>query len=309
MLDLKDKAILITGGSGYLGRNLVKYLINTNIKKIIVFSRDEAKHANMRMEIEDKEEKVRYIIGDVRDYERLKEAMNNVDYVIHAAALKRVDSIRYNPFEAVMTNIVGIKNVIEAGCKNYVEKVLFISSDKATFPVNLYGGSKFIGEQLMQFGHIYKEGYNIDLICCRYGNVAGSTGSIIPIFKKMVKNGSKILPLTDVNMSRFWFTVDKAIDLIMFALENGKSQDIIIPKLKSFYIKDLILAFDCNYKLIGNRGSEKLSELMINQYENYEDIGIYYILNPNHSKVGLTYDCADNTFMSVNELKEMINKF
>jgi FlaA1/EpsC-like NDP-sugar epimerase len=263
----------------------------------------------MKMEIEDKDDKLRYILGDIRDYQRLVEIMENVDYILHTAALKNLPVITYNPFEAIETNIIGMMNLIKASSKNNVKKIVFISSDKACSSVNLYGATKFIGEQLMQYAYVYKKEYNIDLVCCRYGNVAGSTGSIIPIFKKMIKEGKMILPLTDINMSRFWFTVDKAINLIMLALKEGKKQDIFIPKLKSFYVKDLIKAMDCEYEIIGNRGNEKLSELMINQYENYEEFDNYYILNPNNKKSGLIYDCENNEFMIMDELKEALKEF
>lgn len=307
MIELKNKTVLITG-CGFLGKNLTEFLLKTDVKKIIMFSRDEAKHVNMRLDIPDKEGKIRYIIGDVRNYDRLKEVFQNVDYVIHTAALKNLESSEINPFETVQTNILGTMNVIRAACNNYVEKLIYISSDKANNPVNLYGASKFVGEKLMQHGFVYKENYNIDMVTVRYGNIAGSTGSIIPVFRKKISQGIKTLPLTVESMSRFWFDVNGAINLILLALEKGKNEDIFIPKLKSFYIRDLIKAFDCDYQITGIRGGEKLSEQMINRNEYYKDYGDYYIINPNNKDCGLDYDCAVNEFMTVEELKEELKK-
>ena len=305
---LKNKIILLTGGTGFLSRNLVKYLLNTDIKKIIVFSRSEEKQFFMRKQIEDKEDKIRYIIGDVRDYQRLNEVMQNVDIVIHTAALKNMEITEYNPIETVLTNVIGTANIIKAVCNNYVEKLVYISSDKANSPVNLYGATKFVGEKLVQHGFVYKDHYDVNLVTVRYGNIAGSTGSIIPVFKKKIEQGIKVLPLTSELMSRFWFDVHGAIDLIMLALEKGKSQDIFIPKLKSFYVKDLIKAFDCKYEIVGIRQGEKLSECMINKNEYYKDFGDYYIINPKYDKAGFDYDSANNIFMNVNVLKEEIEK-
>lgn len=306
MLNLKGKNIFISGGSGYLGKNLAKYFMNTDVNKVVIFSRDESKQFYMRKELDPEQDKLRFIIGDVRDLERLEEACQNMDYIIHTAALKQVPIIEYNPFEAVLTNIIGTMNVIKAACSNYVEKIIYISSDKANMPVNLYGATKFCAEKLIQQGFVYSRNYDVKLISVRYGNVAGSTGSVIPSFRKLINEGEKILPLTDIKMSRFWFDVQGAIDLILLALENGGKDDIFVPKLKSFYILHLIEALNCKYKIIGNRGAEKLSEQMINKFENYKEFEDYYIINPKYNNMGFTYDCANNEFMTIEEIKEKL---
>lgn len=303
---LKNKNILITGGTGFLGKNLVKYFLKTDIKKIVVFSRSEEKQFYMQKEIND--DRVRFCIGDIRDISRLNQIMNDIDYVIHTAALKQVPIMEYNPFEAIMTNIIGTKNIIESACNYFVEKIIFISSDKANLPVNIYGATKFCSEKLMQYGYVYKENYDISLVCVRYGNVVNSTGSVYPVFKKLIDNKEKVLPLTTEKMTRFWFDVQGAIDLILLALEKGKSQDIFIPKLKSFYIKDLIKALNCEYKIIGKRKGEKIYENMINENEYYTDFLEYFIVNPSFNHVGFEYRSDKNKFMTVDDIKNELEK-
>jgi len=299
MIDCKN--VLITGGSGFLGKNLVKYLLSkTDAKKIIIYSRDEHKHNKMQKEIYDEMDRVRYFIGDVRDEKRLKQATRDVHIVIHAAALKCVPSIEYNPIEAIKTNVIGTTNIIDACAENKVEKVIGISSDKAVKACNLYGGTKFCLEKLFQSAHIYSRGHKTEFVCVRYGNVANSTGSVIPFFKYLIKEGKKELPLTHKNMSRFWIDIKDAIELILLAIGRGKKGEIIVPKLKSFYIKDLIEALDYHYRIVGIREGEKIYEEMLSINENS-------IFCDNYFKV--IHSSESNTLASKREYRSDINEF
>ncbi|OIO81016.1 hypothetical protein AUJ84_02110 [Candidatus Pacearchaeota archaeon CG1_02_32_132] len=270
--ELKGKTILITGGTGFLGRNLVAEILKHKPKSIRVFSRDEVKHHILQEKFIRHKDVIRTLIGDVRDYERLERAMRGCDIVIHAAALKRIDMIEYNVDESIKTNILGSLNVIRAALINKVDKVILVSSDKACSPVNTYGACKFVAERIFVENNFSKGNAKTTFSCVRYGNVLQSTGSVIPFFLSKIKNNEDI-PLTNPDMTRFIITPNHAVELIFNAIKYGEGGEIFIPRLPAFKITDLI-----NYlkeknnsnnkvKLVGIRPGEKIHELMINSSE------------------------------------------
>lgn len=286
---LDNKTILITGGTGSFGRSLtINLLENYNIKKIILYSRDEYKQDLLKKEISikysDKMQKVRFFIGDVRDKQRLYRAFDNVDYVIHAAAMKQVPVCEYNPFEAIKTNIYGAQNVIDAAIDKNVKKVVALSTDKAVNPINLYGGTKLVSDKLFISANAYSANKETKFSIVRYGNVAGSRGSVIPFFKSLIEQNIKELPITDPRMTRFFITLQQGVDLVIKALSESKGGETYISKIPSFKITDLAKAMkeDCKMKYIGIREGEKLHEIMItkddsrNTYE-YQN---HYIVYP-----------------------------
>ncbi len=263
---LNDKTILITGGTGSFGKTFTKYVLtHYEPKKIIIYSRDEFKQLMMREEFQKYDEKLRFFIGDVRDKERLKRAFEGVDYVIHAAALKQVPACEYNPAEAIKTNINGAQNVIDAALDCGVKKVVALSTDKAVNPVNLYGGTKLVSDKLFIAANAYAGNKDICFSIVRYGNVAGSRGSIIPLFHQMIRNGSQELPITDYRMTRFWISLPQGVELVIKALEESVGGETFISKIPSFRITDLAEAMlpGCKMREIGNRGGEKLHEIMV----------------------------------------------
>ena len=265
---LKGKTILITGGSGSLGSALTEYLLrNDPPKKLIIFSRDWLKQQNLKDKLNDLDEIVRYFIGDVRDKDRLKRAFEGVDYVISAAAMKDIVSCEYNPRETMLTNVVGTQNVIEAAIDCGVQKVLLISTDKAFSPINVYGKSKAMAEDLIIQGNNYSSNHPTKMSVVRYGNVIGSNGSIVPVFKKMVTNGATELPLTHLDMTRFWFPMQSAIEFVLDSLNKMQGGEIFIPQIPSVRIVDVIEAFGLPYRIIGLRGKEKIHESMDEGYD------------------------------------------
>ncbi len=267
----EDKVILITGGTGFLGRALTTEILKFNPHSIRIFSRDEVKHHNM-MEEFNNDFRLRNLIGDVREPERLEKAMENVDIIIHAAALKRLDILEYNVEESIRTNIIGTLNVVNACLKKNVEKAVFISTDKACFPVNTYGACKFVGERIFTESNYSKGAKKLIFTCVRYGNVLESTGSVIPFFEAKIKDGAKI-PLTDPQMTRFIISPSEAVKLIFNALQYATGGEIFVPMLPAFRIVDLIQILkernnsDNEIENIGLRPGEKIHELMINEYE------------------------------------------
>lgn len=267
----ENKVVLITGGTGFLGRALTKEVLKYNPQSIRLFSRDEVKHYKCQ-EMFSYDEKLRNLIGDVRDYERLKKAFEGVDIVIHAAALKRLDILEYNVEESIKTNILGTLNVINAALEKNVEKAIFVSTDKACSPVNTYGACKFVSERIFTESNYSKGKRRTIFSCVRYGNVLESTGSVIPFFEQKIKDGEPI-PLTDENMTRFIISPEQAVDLIMDALTYGIGGEIFVPQLPAFKITDLIKILDEKHgikseiKMIGIRPGEKIHELMINESE------------------------------------------
>lgn len=285
---LSNKTILITGGTGSFGKKFLEMIFaNYQPKKVIIYSRDEFKQANMKAEYQNKVDmsRVRFFIGDVRDKERLYRAFHGVDYVIHAAAMKQVPTCEYNPFEAIKTNIHGAQNVIDAALDCGVKKVVALSTDKAVNPINLYGGTKLVSDKLFIAANAYKGECGTIFSVVRYGNVAGSRGSIIPIFERFIQQGEKELPITDVRMTRFWITLEQGVDLVFKALSESKGGETYISKIPSFRITDLADAMLPGAKIreIGIREGEKLHEVMITKddsrstYE-YEK---HYIIYPN----------------------------
>ena len=262
----KDKTILITGSTGSFGTAFSKYLLDKEPKKIICFSRCWQKQMNLRNDLENPD-CMRWFIGDIRDKDRLIRAFKGVDIVIHAAAIKDLESCEYNPSEAMLTNVVGSQNVIDACIENKVEKCLFISTDKAVNPCNTYGTSKALAEKLWLNGNKYAADDNIMFSVCRYGNVWGSSGSIIPIWKKMIMEGAEWLPITDERMTRFHFLMSDATKFVEDSLCKMKGNEIFIPRLPSIRITDLAKAFDMPYKIIGIREGEKISEEMEPGYD------------------------------------------
>ncbi len=263
---LTNKTILITGGTGSFGKSFTRYVLaHYEPKKIIIYSRDEFKQWAMENEFSEYKEKLRFFIGDVRDLERLKRACEGVDYIVHAAAFKQVPACEYNPNEAIKTNIHGAMNVIDAALDCGVHKVVALSTDKAVNPVNLYGGTKLVSDKLFVAANAYVGNKDVNFSIVRYGNVAGSRGSIIPLFDKMIKEGVTELPITDFRMTRFWISLTEGIELVVKALAEAKGGETFISKIPSFKVTDLAEAMlpGCKPKEVGIRPGEKLHEIMV----------------------------------------------
>lgn len=263
---IDGKTILVTGGTGSFGKCFSKYILKKcNPQKIIIYSRDEFKQFNMANEFREYGDKLRYFIGDVRDLERMRRAFKGVDYVIHAAALKQVPSCEYNPNEAIKTNIHGAMNVIEAALDSGVKRVVALSTDKAVNPVNLYGGTKLVSDKLFIAANSYVGASDLCFSVVRYGNVAGSRGSVIPFFNKIIRDGGQELPITDYQMTRFWISLPEGVELVLKALKEARGGETFISKIPSFKITDLAQAMlpGCKMPEIGIREGEKLHEIMI----------------------------------------------
>lgn len=282
---LNGKSILITGGTGSFGKAATKHILREyEPSRLVIFSRDEFKQSQMQKQFGmDRYPCMRYFVGNVRDRDRLSLAMQGIDYVIHAAALKQIPSCEYNPFEVVKTNILGTQNVIAAALQNCVRVAILLSSDKAVHPVNLYGATKLCAEKLFVRGNVYvPQGQDTRFACVRYGNVVGSRGSVIPLFLRQKALGK--LTITDERMTRFWLTLEEAVDLAFKAFELAKGGEVFIPKLPSMRIMDLARAIapQARHKIIGIRPGEKLHETLIstneiNQTVEYRDM---YVILP-----------------------------
>ncbi|MCL2254135.1 MAG: UDP-N-acetylglucosamine 4,6-dehydratase (inverting) [Lachnospiraceae bacterium] len=323
---LDNKTILITGGTGSFGKSFTRYVLtNYSPKKIIIYSRDEYKHFVMANEFAEYSEHLRFFIGDVRDVNRLKRAFEGVDYVIHAAALKQVPACEYNPNEAIKTNIHGAQNIIDAALDTKVSKVVALSTDKAVNPINLYGGTKLVSDKLFVAANAYAGTKNINFSIVRYGNVAGSRGSVIPLFDRLIKEGKTELPITDNRMTRFWISLTEGVELVIKALDEATGGETFISKIPSFKITDLAEAMlpGCKMPEIGIRPGEKLHEIMItvedsmSTYE-YDKHFIVYPqviwndkqkINTAGKKVpeGFAYSSDNNNeWLSVAELREIV---
>jgi UDP-N-acetylglucosamine 4,6-dehydratase len=325
---LKNKNIFISGGTGSFGKKMTSFLLkNANIKKIIIFSRDEQKQYQLKKKYNSK--KVRFLLGDVRDKERLNFAMKDVNIVIHAAALKHVDMAEYNPFEYINTNVVGAENIISCAFANNVEKVIALSTDKASSPANLYGATKLLSDKLFVAANNYKGKNKIKSSVVRYGNVMGSRGSVIPLFLKQKKEN--YFTVTDPKMTRFNITLDEGVKFVLFALKEMLGGEIFIPKLKSYTLENLVRAISPNKKIkyIGLRPGEKKHEEMIsiNDSLNTLEFNKHYVILPNsefytlnlkkyaiikrNSKVvkkDFCYNSYENSdFLSVKEIKKIID--
>jgi UDP-N-acetylglucosamine 4,6-dehydratase/5-epimerase len=282
--DWKNQVVLVTGGTGSFGKQFVETMLKQyQPHKLIIFSRDELKQHEMRVGGFD-HPALRYFIGDVRDVERLRRAMQGVDIVVHAAALKQVPACEYNPIEAVATNVTGAKNVIEAALDKGVKKVLAMSTDKATAPVNLYGATKLVAEKLFVQANAYSGKEGTRFACVRYGNVVGSRGSVVPLFNKQ-KAGGKIT-ITDKRMTRFWITLEQGVQFVISSIEQMHGGEVFIPKIPSMNIMDLatVLAPECEFEFIGTRPGEKLHESMISVDEARQAVELEdrYVILPAH---------------------------
>lgn len=284
-LDLTNKSILITGGTGSLGQALTKTILQKwpNVRRLIIYSRDEQKQFHMAQEYPDtKYKSIRYLIGDVRDLERLKRAFTNVDYIIHAAAMKHVHIAEYNPDECVKTNVGGAENVIKAALESTVTKVVALSTDKACAPINLYGATKLTSDKLFIAANNIKGYKDIKFSVVRYGNVMGSNGSVIPFFINKKKEG--ILPITDPNMTRFNISLSGGVDMVLHALDEAWGGEVFVPKIPSYKIMDIAKAIgpECEHKVNGIRPGEKIHEEMITSSDSFTtyDLGKYYVILP-----------------------------
>jgi UDP-N-acetylglucosamine 4,6-dehydratase len=264
MLQLDNASVLITGGTGSLGKSLVEYLLKeTRVRRVAILSRDELKQHHLRIQFQD-DSRLRWFLGDVRDLERLKRAFHGVDYVIHAAALKQVDTGEYNPMEFIKTNVLGSQNVIDASIDAGVKRVIALSTDKASSPINLYGATKLTADKLFVAANNYSFTYGTTFSVVRYGNVMGSRGSVIPYFQEIAAQG-KPLPITDLRMTRFWISIESAVKFVIDSLEMMTGGELYVPKIPSMKIVDLANAVAPGAKLveIGMRPGEKLHEEMI----------------------------------------------
>lgn len=327
---LNDKTILITGGTGSFGKKFLEMIFaNYNPKKVIIYSRDEYKQSVMAAEYADKVDmsKVRFFIGDVRDKERLKRAFTGVDYVIHAAAMKQVPTCEYNPMEAIKTNIHGAQNVIDAALDCGVKKVVALSTDKAVNPINLYGGTKLVSDKLFIAANAYRgNNYKTVFSVVRYGNVAGSRGSVIPIWQNIIDNGGKTLGVTDMRMTRFWITLEEGVNLVFKALQESKGGETYISKIPSFHIGDLAKAMlpDCEIDEFGIREGEKLHEVMVTKDDSWTtyEYDKHFIIYPHMEwceidkmvlpggklvEAGFEYNSGTNTeWLNVEQLREAL---
>jgi UDP-N-acetylglucosamine 4,6-dehydratase (inverting) len=262
---LNDKTILVTGGTGSFGNRFIwRILTEFKPRKVIIYSRDEYKQYIMKQKMSKFSDELRFFLGDIRDKDRLYRAFEEVDYVIHAAALKQVPALEYNPTEAVKTNVIGADNIVDAAIDRNVEKVVAISTDKAVNPINLYGASKLVAEKIFIAANAYAGG-RVKFSVVRYGNVVGSRGSVVPFFMELKNKGQKEFPITDERMTRFWITLDEGVDLVLKALECCQGGETFVPKIPSMRITDLARAIEpkCRFKFIGIRPGEKLHEVLV----------------------------------------------
>ncbi len=332
----ESKNILVTGGTGSFGKSFINEIITQgyNFNRIIVFSRDEFKQDIMRKELIKKhgksiDKKIRFFIGNIRDLERLQRAFKGVDLIVHAAAMKQVPACEYNPNEAIKTNILGAMNIIEAALDCNVERVVALSTDKAVNPINLYGGTKLVSDKLFTAANSYRGEGGPLFSVVRYGNVSGSRGSVIPFFNDLVKTGATSLPITDFEMTRFWMTLDKAVDLVMLAISMMKGGETFVYKNPSYKVTDVAKAIktDCELKEVGIREGEKLHEVMVTKDDSRMtyDYGDYYIVYPHFDwfsfedhfhqggvkiESGFEYHSGNNTdWLSVADIKRLIEEY
>ena len=305
-MTFKNKILLITGGTGSLGKAITNYVLNNHpdIKKIIIYSRDEQKQFVMAQEFSiEKYPQIRFLLGDVRDLSRLKRAFQNVDFVIHAAAMKHVPLAEYNPNECIKTNIGGAQNVIEASLSTNVSRVVALSTDKACAPINLYGATKLTSDKLFIAANNITGHNPLKFSVVRYGNVMGSNGSVIPFFIKKRKEG--IIPITDPNMTRFNISIEDGVKMVMHALDNAWGGEIFIPKIPSYRILDIVKAIapKCKIDIVGIRPGEKLHEEMITSSDslNTYDLGKYYVILPSKSDWDLDEFITQNRATKVKE--------
>jgi len=314
--------VLVTGGTGSFGKRLLALLLaETSAAKVIVYSRDELKQFELQQRYPS-ESRLRWFLGDVRDYPRLYRALRGVDLVVHAAALKQVPAAEYNPFEAVKTNIHGAQNVIEASIEQGIKRVIALSTDKASSPMNLYGATKLVSDKLFVAGNAYSAGTETRFSVVRYGNVVGSRGSVVPFFRERMGHGT--LPITDERMTRFWITLDQGVRFVMDNMERMHGGELFVPKIPSMKVVDLAHAMDpaARLEFVGIRPGEKLHEEMISVHDSRSthDMGDYYVIQPEFEwwsrdrldggesvPDGFSYSSDTNTrWLTVDELRDMV---
>ena len=332
-MDIQRSNIFITGGTGSFGKHFLKKLLKRypNLERVVIYSRDELKQWELQQEYpQEIYPNLRFFLGDIRDPERLKNALEKIDIVIHAAALKQVTAAEYNPIEFIKTNIIGSENLVRACMDTNVKKVVALSTDKAAAPINVYGATKLVSDKLFIAGNNIKGNRNLSFSCVRYGNVMGSRGSVIPLF--LEKSSSGTLPITDPTMTRFNITLDQATDMVFWVLKHSLGGEIFVPKIPSYLITDLAKAIgpNCKQKVIGVRNGEKIHEEMITLADSYNtfDLGNYYAiiqqsheinkskyrehfkslnLEFNQMEAGTSYNSQDNKpYLSINEIRELI---
>lgn len=327
---LVDQSILITGGTGSFGQAFVRRLLTQNpgVKRVVVFSRDELKQFEMAQHLSPTEfPQLRYFIGDVRDLSRLRRALEGIELVIHAAALKQVPAAEYNPFECIKTNVLGAQNLIDACLDTDVRRVVALSTDKAAAPINLYGATKLCSDKLFTSANNIRGSRDLRFSVVRYGNVMGSRGSVIPFFLSRRKTG--VLPITDPEMTRFNITLSEGVDMVMWAAENALGGEVFVPKIPSYRIGDVAdaVAPECETPIVGIRPGEKLHEEMITQSDSFNtvDLGRYYAILPSAGDYdveqycrtmgatpvdpGFSYNSGDNDqFLTAAELRDLIRQ-
>jgi UDP-N-acetylglucosamine 4,6-dehydratase len=326
---LNNKTILITGGTGSFGKKFTEIIfLRFKPKKVIIFSRDEYKQSEMAKIFPKEHFPIRYFLGDIRDRERLRRAFEGVDFIIHAAALKQVPALEYNPTEAVKTNVVGADNIVDASIDAGVKKVIAISTDKAVNPINLYGATKLVAEKIFIAANAYAGG-RVKFSVVRYGNVVGSRGSVIPLFLDLKEKGIKEFPITDERMTRFWITLEEGINLVLKALQEAVGGEVFVPKIPSMKIVDLAKAIqpECKFKIIGIRPGEKIHETLISKDEarNTKIFNNIFVILPQFSwegcawekykdfpyvEEGFVYRSDKNSrWLTQEELRKMIGEF
>ena len=331
MLNLNNKSILVTGGTGSFGNKFISTVLEKwpGVKRLVVYSRDEQKQFDMAQRFpRDKYPAIRFFIGDVRDYDRLKRAFERIDIVVHAAAMKHVPIAEYNPDECVKTNIGGADNVIRASLETKVENVVALSTDKACAPINLYGATKLVSDKLFIAANNIKGERNIKFSVVRYGNVMGSNGSVIPFFMKKKEDG--IIPITDVNMTRFNISLEDGVDMVLHAMDKSWGGELWVPKIPSYNIVELATAIapQCKQQIVGIRPGEKIHEEMISSSDSFStyDLGKYYVILPqvptwdlekfiienNAKKVpeGFSYNSGQNEeVLNADQLRKLIKEY
>ena len=325
----KNKSVLITGGTGSFGSKLLSYLLNLKSnkpKRVIVFSRDELKQFELSKIFSEKDyPEVRFFLGDIRDKQRLKMAFEDVDFIIHAAALKQVPAAEYNPIEFVKTNVIGSQNIIEAAIELDVKKVIALSTDKASSPINLYGATKLCADKLFLSANSLVGKKQTSFSVVRYGNVFGSRGSVIPFFIDLINKKQKLI-ITDPDMTRFNIDIDSAVKLVVNAIKSSVGGEIFVPKILSYRIMDIVKALQNNenIKIVGIRPGEKLHEELISKAEGYNtfDLGNFFIIAGNQKlinickkkkykkfKIGKNYNSLDNSFLTISQIKALIKNY
>jgi len=327
-VDLNGKSILITGGTGSFGKTLLKKLLaKHNPRKVIIFARGEYMHFELQNSLtEEDKKKVRFFVGDIRDLDRLVMAFRGVDVVVHAAAQKQVPLAEYNPFECIRTNVIGAENIVQAAIRCGVQKVIALSTDKAVNPINLYGASKLASDKIFVAANALGAGTSTVFSVVRYGNVLGSRGSVIPYFRQLIADGATELPITDERMTRFWITLDQAVEFTLSCIPGLQGGEIFVPKIPSMRLMDLAEAMEPEMptKIVGIRPGEKLHEIMITEHNAHTtyDLGDRYIIEPEWSfslrdesrlegfssmPEGFEYSSDQNgTWMSVENLRDVL---